>query len=229
MTHRPLIGLTCSASQSGSILLRPNYFEAIYAAGGMPIALARTTDPSALADYAVEMDGFFFTGGVDVDPVLYHEEISADNVEIDHDRDAFELGLFEKIAPMQKPILGVCRGIQLLNVARGGTLYQDIPGHHQSEPGKVLTQHVHVSTGSKLKSIVGVSDMTVNSFHHQAVKAVAPGLIASAMADDGTVEAIEDVTYPFFVGVQWHPEYFWREEAPAAALFRAFVESCNHS
>lgn len=193
----------------------------------MPVALARTADMSLLAEYAVQMDGFFFTGGVDIDPVRYGETVQAENVEIDESRDIFELGLIEKIMPTGKSILGVCRGIQLLNVARGGTLIQDMGGHRQQAPARTLTQNVHINTGSKLKSIIGQSDILVNTFHHQAVKDVAPGLIASAVADDGTVEAIEDVTHPFFVAVQWHPEYCFKEDQASHDLFHAFVQSCR--
>ncbi len=226
--HKPLIGLTASGTGAGTISLRRTYFHAIYEAGGIPVALARTDDPDTIAGYAADFDGFLFTGGVDVDPKHYGEEVTGEGVEIDETRDAFELALFNAIKDSGKPIMGICRGIQSLNVARGGSLYQHIEGHRQSPiPAVERPQHVSVLPGTRLHALVGVEEMGVNSFHHQSVKQPASGLVVSARADDGTIEALEDPTHPFFLAVQWHPEYYHREDATSRNLFLAFIEACK--
>ena len=130
-TKKPLIALAASYQGEMTIALRHTYFNAIYDAGGIPVPLERTTDPAIIARYAADCDGFFFTGGVDIDPKHYGEEITGEGVEIDAVRDAFEFALYEAVKDSGKPILGVCRGIQFLNVARGGTLHQHIDGHRQ--------------------------------------------------------------------------------------------------
>lgn len=225
--HKPLIAMASSYQGEKTIALRQTYFNAIYDAGGIPVPLERTTDPTIIARYAADFDGFFFTGGVDVDPARYGEEITGEGVEIDAARDAFEFALYEAVKDSGKPILGVCRGIQFLNVARGGTLHQHIEGHRQDEPAVEHLQHVTVKEGTRLHGLVGVSEMGVNSFHHQAIKDIAPGLIITAVADDGTVEAMEDPTLPFFLAVQWHPEHYHRVDRTSAVIFKAFINACR--
>ena len=225
--RRPLIAMTCSYQGEKTIALRHTYFNAIYEAGGIPVPLERTTDPAIIAHYAADFDGYFFTGGVDVDPARYGEEITGQGVEIDTVRDAFEFALYEAVKDSGRPILGVCRGIQFLNVARGGTLHQHIDGHRQENPAPEHLQHVTVKEGTRLHELVGVSEMGVNSFHHQALKDVAPGLIVTAMADDGTIEAVEDPNLPFFLAVQWHPEHYHRDDRTSAAIFEAFIQACG--
>ena len=225
--RKPLIALTSSYNGERTIALRHTYFNAIYEAGGIPVPLERTTDPDIIAHYAADFDGFFFTGGVDVEPARYGEEITGEGVEIDTVRDAFEFALYEAVKDSGKPILGVCRGIQFLNVARGGTLHQHIEGHRQTPiPATECPQHVTVKERTRLRALVGVDGMNVNSFHHQAIKDIAPGLIVTAVEDDGTIEAMEDPAHPFFLAVQWHPEYYHRTDRTSAAIFEAFVEAC---
>lgn len=224
---KPLIAMASSYQGDKTIALRQTYFNAIYDAGGIPVPLERTTDPAIIARYAADFDGFFFTGGVDVAPKYYGEEITGQGVEVDEARDAFEFALYEAVKDSGKPILGVCRGIQFLNVARGGTLHQHIEGHRQTPiPAIERPQHVTVKEGTRLHRLVGVTEMNVNSFHHQAIKDIAPGLIVTAVEDDGTVEAMEDPAHPFFLGVQWHPEYYHRFDRTSAAIFEAFVKAC---
>lgn len=225
---KPIIALASSYQGSNTIALRQTYFNAIYDAGGIPVPLERTVDPATIARYAADFDGFFFTGGVDVDPARYGEEITGEGVEIDAARDAFELALYEAVKDSGKPILGVCRGIQVLNVACGGTLHQHIEGHRQTPiPATERPQHVTVTPGTRLHALVGVDEMAVNSFHHQAIKDIAPGLIVTAVEDDGTIEAMEDPSHPFFVGVQWHPEHYHRMDRTSSAIFEAFVDACR--
>ena len=228
MTKRPLIALSSSYRGDNTIALRHTYFNAIYDAGGIPVPLERTTDPAIIARYAADFDGFFFTGGVDVDPARYGESLTGEGVEIDAVRDAFEFALYDAVQDSGKPILGVCRGIQFLNVARGGTLYQHIDGHRQTPiPAVERPQHVTVTPATRLHALVDADGIMVNSFHHQAIKDIAPGLVITAVADDGTVEAMEDPAHPFFLGVQWHPEYYHRDDRTSAAIFEAFVNACQ--
>lgn len=228
MSHKPLIALTSSYRGDNTIALRHTYFGAVYDAGGIPVALERTEDPARIARYVADFDGFLFTGGVDVDPACYGEPITGEGVEIDAARDRFELLLCEAVLRSGKPVLGICRGIQLLNVARGGTLYQHIEGHRQSPvPAVERPQHVTVTPDTRLHALVGTGDIMVNSFHHQAIKDIAPALRVTAVADDGTVEAMEDPAHPFFLGVQWHPEYYHALCRTSKVIFDAFVEAAS--
>jgi putative glutamine amidotransferase len=224
---RPLIGITTSRSSSGKINMSPKYFNAVYDCGGIGVFLARTTDPERLRSYAEEFDGFIFSGGVDVDPAYYGESVAFDSVEIDKERDDFEIALFREVMATRKPILGICRGEQLCNVALGGSLYQHMEGHRQSEGSSVCRQPVRILSGTKLHAIIGKTDVYTNTFHHQAVKAVAPTLVASAYAEDGTVEAVEAIDYPFLLAVQWHPEMFYHENDEAKCIFEAFLAAAE--
>lgn len=227
MNNRPLIAVIPSYSEKRRLQLAPAYLFALGEAGAIGVAVPYTENESTLDDYAALFDGFLFSGGVDVDPVHYGEEKAFDSVEIDGERDRFELALCKKILPTGKPILGICRGIQLLNVACGGTLIQHMEGHRQTEKGNVLPQAVRIDPSSRLSRIAGETAIFTNSFHHQAIKTVAQGLRATAWAEDGTVEAIESDTHPFLFGVQWHPELFYREVPHAQRLFMAFAEACR--
>ncbi len=226
--NRPVIGITSSMSDT-FVRMRRNYFDAIVDAGGIPVFMPHNGGPEDAAKFLEFCDGVLFAGGDDVDPKHYGEEIAFDSVETTPLRDDFELALADLLKKTDKPILGICRGAQLLNVAFGGSLYQHIDGHRQDERGAVNLRTAKVEAGSFLHSIVGEDEIKTNSFHHQAVKAVAPGFIASARADDGTVEAIEpaEKTDRFFLAVQWHPEYLFKHDAPAKKIFGAFVEAAK--
>lgn len=224
---QPLIAIIPSYTQSRRIRIDPAYINAIREAGGLGVVIPYSDDPTVINGYAATFDGFLFSGGVDLDPIYYGEQKEYDSVEIDADRDRFELLLVEAIGTMQKPILGICRGHQLLNVAFGGSLYQHMTGHSQTEARDVLTQKVRVEEGTKLYAITGRHELLTNTFHHQAVKEVAPPFCVTARAQDGTVEAIEHTEHPFLVGVQWHPECFYKDQAHARKLFKAFVEAAK--
>ena len=174
-------------------------------------------------------DGILFAGGDDVDPKYYGEEIKFDNVETTPERDVFELALAELLKNDPRPILGICRGSQLLNVAFGGTLHQHIDGHRQDERGAINLRAAKITEGTLLRELAEADDIKTNSFHHQAVKDVAPGFVVAARADDGTVEAIEPAerTDRFFLAVQWHPEYFYKTDKCAANIFEAFVRAAK--
>lgn len=207
--------------------MNPAYLNAIQDHGGIGVLLAHTDDPEKWNLYRDMFDGFLFAGGVDVDPKYYGEAVAFDSVEIDEQRDTFEFGLFSAVIQTGKPILGICRGEQMLNVAMGGSLYQHIDGHQQTEKSSVCPQRVSVKEGTRLREILGTAGITTNSFHHQAVKEVAPSLIASAYAADGTVEAVESATHPFLLAVQWHPELFYRNSIEAQRLFSAFITAAS--
>ena len=229
--NRPVIGITSSMAENSFIRMRRNYFDAIVDADGIPVFMPHNGGAEDAAKFLEFCDGVLFAGGDDVDPKHYGEEIAFDNVQTTPLRDDFELALADLMKKCNKPILGICRGEQLLNVAFGGSLYQHIDGHRQDESGTQNLRATHVLEGSFLHSIVGETEIGVNSFHHQAVKQIAPGFIVSARADDGTVEAIEPEnqinSVRFFLAVQWHPEYFYRTDAPAAKIFKAFIEAAK--
>lgn len=228
LKKRPLIGIFPSHGDI-RIKLSQHYLDAVYHAGGMGVPLGYTTDPERLAYYVETMDGFLFSGGVDLDPVMYGEEKQFDSVEIDAERDAFEAAAFPLILASGKPILGICRGIQAINVFMGGTLYQHMEGHRQDVPGVNRTQTLRVVEGTYLHALTGKDSIRVNTFHHQNVKELAPGLVAQAVSEDGFIEAIHDPSRKFLFGVQFHPEYYHDQpdDDHSFAIFKAFVEACE--
>ena len=225
--QRPLIGITCSKTAEGKIAMSQNYLNSVWEAGAIGVFLAYTQDPEKLAEYARVFDGFLFGGGDDMDPARYGEVKKFDNVEIDADRDAFELALYEQVKPTGKPILGICRGLQLLNVAEGGTLYQHIDGHRQDTPGTNTEQKTLVYQDSMLYHITESTEIYVNTFHHQNIKALAPTLTADAKSEDGYIEAVHMEGHPFYLAVQWHPEIFRTQSPAMQRLFAAFVNACR--
>ncbi len=228
MKLRPTVAISTSYTKEGYIRMNPSYLDAIWAAGGMPVFVAYSGDEKKLDGYAEEFDGFLFAGGVDLDPKYYGETVQFDSVEICAERDSFELALFNRVIKTGKPVLGICRGIQLLNVAMGGSLYQHIDGHSQKEKGSERTQRVGVVPGTLLADLTrGKPYIYTNTFHHQAVKAAAPALVPAAYSDDGICECVFLPGHKFFLGVQWHPELLFSFDPDAAALFEAFVNACR--
>ena len=224
---RPLIAIT--AGQNGQkIQIDETYYNAIYSCGGIPSALARTDDIGVIRSYAETFDGFLFTGGVDVDPKRYGEEISADNVVVDASRDSFEFLLLSEVLKLGKPILGICRGLQTVNVGLGGSLFQDIRDHRSETPGVVCTHGAKAS--GRLASLVGGSAVKVNSFHHQAAKKVSEKLKIAATSDDGTIEALVGDGFEntgsgeYILLVQWHPERMFPE---SRAIFEDFIKAAE--
>ncbi len=233
MTHvsysrRPLIGV--APSHNGECpTVSQRYLNAVWRAGGLAVILPYTVDQDRISEYAVLFDGFLFSGGVDVNPALYGEEQQFDSVEIDSERDNFEKVLFETVYSAQKPILGICRGIQSINVWMGGTLYQHIENHRQSEGGECRGQAISVMEDSFLHRLCGKNELYVNSFHHQAVKQVAPGLTINAISPDGYIEALHAPDYPFLFCVQFHPEIYnaCEDDDHSKRIFEAFVGACK--
>jgi putative glutamine amidotransferase len=223
---KPVIGVTpCDRID--------DYLESVKLAGGRPIVLRNDQDPQAVLH---EVDGVLLTGGLDVDPSLY-KQAKHPTTEIAPDRDKFEIPLSQEAVKRNIPVLAICRGVQVLNVAEGGTLTQDIPteletplNHAVNQPKTDHTHAIAVTPGSTLANALGAGTSpgtcTVNSRHHQALDHVAPGFIVSATSPDGIVEAIEKPDASFVVGVQWHPENFWRT-GEFKGLFDAFVAAAD--
>ena len=238
MTKSPIIGITLDSEEPGGYsklpwyALRKNYAEAVILAGGIPVLLPHNAD-LAPADLDL-IDGLVLTGGAfDVDPALFGAASRHPTVTVKAERTRFELAIVQGAVARTMPILGICGGQQVLNVALGGTLIQHIPdeiadplAHEQPNPRTEPGHDVAVTPGSLLSKIVGKGSIPVNSAHHQAVKDVAPGCTVDAVAPDGVIEGIEKTDHPFCIGVQWHPEY---HISPAdRAIFDAFIAACRH-
>lgn len=203
--------------------------EAIVKAGGVPVIFP-SVDPEDVTDYLDLFDGVLFLGGDDVDPTFYGEEPYEKLGTTYRKRDLFEIELLKQSVAHGKAIMGICRGLQLINIGLGGTVYQDLSQnptttlkHHQTAPGNMPSHHVSVSQGSRLLKIVGKRPY-VNSRHHQAVKDVAPSLKITARADDQVVEAIESAQSEQILAVQWHPENMYKHHEESKALFADFIE-----
>lgn len=235
--RKPLIGLTpYHDTDNQDIKMRPTYLRALKAAGAIPVVMPLEASKDDLLQLTDELDGFLFAGGPDVHPFLFGEETREGCGNVSKERDQMELTLLPLILALGKPVLGICRGIQVLNIGLGGDIWQDIPSqvkrdfpvaHSQPFYYNMPSHTVTLSDDSLLSSIAGKSELKVNSMHHQAVREVAPGLIATAWSPDQLVEAIEMPGYPFFLGVQWHPEYLWEKDDVALRMFQTFVDACR--
>ena len=229
---KPIIGvMPLWDDEKESIWMLPGYLTGIEQAGGIPVIFPLTTDETELTRLVDKCDGFLFTGGHDVFPGFYHEKPIA-GVVCCEKRDLMEKTVLEKAVAADKPILGICRGIQFINVFFGGTLYQDIPSqfstateHHQRPPYDVPVHDVEIVADSPLYKCLGTTKMPVNSYHHQAIKDLAPGLKAMAFSSDGLVEAVYKPDRRFLWAVQWHPEFCWKTDERGRKIFNAFVKS----
>jgi putative glutamine amidotransferase len=233
----PLIGLTLDHEPGGGwskfpwYAIRENYCEAVRHAGGLPVLLPHQPDAAEL--YLDRLDGLVVTGGgFDVDPALFGAESRHPTVTTKDRRTAFELAATKGALVRNMPVLGICGGQQLLNVAFGGTLIQHIPdeimealAHRQPNPRSEPGHDVQIVAGTLLHRIAGTERLGVNSAHHQAVKDAGPGLIVDAVAPDGVVEGIEDPRRRFCLGIQWHPEFEINEAD--RRIFRAFIAAAS--
>lgn len=210
---KPIIGISVNY-KDGTSRIADAYVQAVVLAGGTPLLVPVTDDEQTLAAAVRQLDGLVLSGGADIDPKYFGEEVMPECGAIDATRDTYDLRLIDYARRYQTPILGICRGMQILNVQMGGTLYQDIYAQNTATllrhdqggtPRTEATHQVTVGQGTKLEEITAAKTLSVNSFHHQAVKDVAPTLCASAHSTDGLCEAVESPDYPI-VGVQWHPE-----------------------
>lgn len=228
----PLIGITSGTEPvlPGFYILRHDYVRSVELAGGVPVVLApagAALHPALLS----KLDGLVLTGGIDVTPRLYGEEARPTVTDTSAERDEFEVKLVLEALAHDVPILAICRGMQLLNVAVGGTLVQDIRTEVGStvrhddfaRPRTDLAHAVSVVPGTRLHEILGRDAVEVNSLHHQAVARLASPLVVAAFAPDGLVEAVELPARRFVLGVQWHPEAFWKTPDRFGPLFAALV------
>ena len=217
----PLVGISCSRSSYGGTELPATYTEAISRAGGVPLVIPTVHDEAQAAAVLDAIDGIVFSGGEDVNPAWYGEEVLNETVEIDSLRDRSDSLLARAALASGKPVLAICRGSQLMNVILGGSLYQDLP----SQKGLVhsgVTHKIGLSGDSALSRIYGPDSLEVNSFHHQAVKDPAPSIRITARSADGVVEAWET---PQIIAVQFHPEKMLAAgDDDWLALFQAFVD-----
>ena len=234
---RPIIGLTLDHEPEGGwstfpwYAIRENYCAAVRRAGGLPLLLPH--EPDLAEAYLDAIDGLIVTGGgFDIDPALFGAAIRHPSVTTKDRRTAFELAAAKGALARDMPLLGICGGQQLLNVALGGTLIQHIPDevpgalpHRQPNPRNEPGHLVRIVAGTLLHRIAGADVFAVNSAHHQSVKEVGPGLVVDAVAEDGVIEGIEDAHRRFCIGVQWHPEFELSDGD--RRIFRALVAAAS--
>lgn len=233
---KPFIGITCSwDEEKGRYFLPEAYAGAVAAGGGIPLPLAYTCDDSSLKRIVETVNGLILSGGVDVDPLYFGEDPIPAGGEVSPLRDQFELMLAREALSSNIPVLGICRGMQVLNIAAGGDVYQDITSqlgggiikHCQQAPRWHPTHEIEVRRGTLLATITGADRLRVNSFHHQALRKLAPGFTVSASSADGVIEAVESQNYLFAMGLQCHPECLWKSNPLFLALFEKLVEAAR--
>lgn len=226
----PKIGIiVCGFAGDRQFITNP-YIQSVRYSKGLPLVLPVVRSDRILKEYVHLCDGFLFCGGGDITPLLFGEEPCPGNSTTDVTVDLFQIRLMKQILQSRKPVLAICRGMQIMNVARGGTIWQDLslaPGHPLDHMQKTasrseISHRIRTEHGSLIRQYLGPR-FAVNSFHHQAVNTPGTDIHISACALDGTVEAVELEKYPFGIGVQWHPECMYRTSPETRMLFREFV------
>lgn len=236
--RRPVIGVTPLVDeQRESYWMLPGYFEGVLEAGGVPVMLPLTDEVEVLERALSACDGLLIAGGQDVAPEVYGEaapEAVALVGETCPERDRMEAALLPLALERDLPVLGICRGIQVINALLGGTLWQDLPAqrpsgveHHGAPPYDVPVHTVEVAAGTPLAEAIGSGEHAVNNYHHQAVRELAPGLEVMAVSPDGLVEALWRPASAFLWAVQWHPEFAHRVDEASRQIFSAFVEAAR--
>jgi putative glutamine amidotransferase len=241
---QPIIGVTSDfnagekdrpGGREPTYFLRARYVQAIEAAGGLPLILPITSHKKGIAKLLDLVDGLLITGsGPDLNPSLYKETKRYRFKVMSRERTGFELALAKAAWEREIPTLGICGGMQLLTVAAGGSLYQDLPAQlktlikHQQQAYATEPSHwVEVEPGTKLRKIVNAPKIRVNSSHHQGVKSVPADLMINARAEDGVIEGIEAPDHPFLVGVQWHPEFLYTSDRISRKLFATLLAAAG--
>lgn len=220
-------------------IFRKAYIDRLEAAGAMVFFIPQVTEEveETMQRCVDRCDGILFPGGGDIHPSYFNEEMKEWSQQPNEVRDHMEEILYRKVINQQKPVLGVCRGVQTMNVFEGGSLYQDMweecsvffPEHNNSARKEEKVHRVKLKKGSLLHQIYGADSIGVNSMHHQAIKVTASSLRTVARSFDGAIEAIEKPDYPFYIGVQWHPEHLGVKYPEHQKIFRAFVNACKSS
>ncbi|MGD0308680.1 MAG: gamma-glutamyl-gamma-aminobutyrate hydrolase family protein [Acidobacteriota bacterium] len=238
---KPLIGISCSLKQDDPVcddgrkfdFVKQEYYRSVEANGGIPVLLPNVEQEATLLDFLSRIDGLLITGGEDVDPSWYGEENRFAGSMIHPRRDRVEIFLARKARERCLPVFGICRGVQVMNVAYGGSLHQDLslrPGTGEHKVGRAyvyLDHPVKVLADTRIAQLAGREIVQVNSSHHQILNRIAPGFTVSATALDGVVEAIERFdSGEYLLGVQWHPE-MTSDDALSAAIFRDFILSAS--
>ncbi|MDH5559807.1 MAG: gamma-glutamyl-gamma-aminobutyrate hydrolase family protein [Deltaproteobacteria bacterium] len=228
---RPLIGITSyGRNDQHSFPLPAAYIDSIRSAGGIPLIIA----PGEKHFRAIVsiLDGLIFSGGGDLDPRLYQGQAHESLYMVDDERDQSELGLIELFIKTHKPLFCICRGMQLLNLMRGGNLYEHLPDHfgdrvsHRLPPREPVCHDVRIDPSSKLAEVLATTKTAPASWHHQGVRDLGADLTAVAWAEDQVIEAIESENHPWLIGVQWHPELTFENDPVQRNLFRRFVDAC---
>ncbi len=240
MNNKPLIGCTTYRKTSGQAPpielfgLMPAYIEAIRMAGGLPVMIPLGLTETELSAIFARVDGLLIPGGGDIEPQQYHGRHHVTMYGIDPDRDRVELYLVRQAAAWQKPMLAICRGLQITNVALGGTLWEDVKlfmpdaithDYNQIHPRNHLAHTVNVQPDSLLSQQIGRTETWVNSLHHQGIRRLAAELRATATAPDGLIEGVELPGHPYAVGVQWHPENLVGNDPAMSGLFTGLVRA----
>ena len=231
---KPVVGLIpLYDDEKDSCWMLPGYMRVLEHCGALPMMLPFTTDKGELSQAYGLCDGLLFTGGHDVDPHVYGEKPGPECGTPCRTRDVMEGFLLEKAISDDKPVLGICRGIQFINAYLGGTLYQDLPTehpsaveHHMAPPYDRPVHRVSVLENTRLAGIIGEGVHEVNSYHHQAIRTLAGSVNAMAVSEDGLVEAVEVAGSRFIMAVQWHPEFSYQTSGDSVRLVQAFADAC---
>ena len=233
---RPVVGvMPLWDAQKDSLWMLPGYLDGLRQAGALPVILPLTEAPEELSQLLALCDGLLLTGGHDVSPELYGEAPLEGVISCCPLRDEMDRYVLRLAMDRGMPVLGICRGLQLINAVLGGTLWQDLhsqhPGavcHKQQPPYDIASHPVQIKPETPLAKCLGAGRLLVNSCHHQGIKATAPGLEVMAAAPDGLSEAVFLPDYPFLWAVQWHPEFLWQRDAASQQIFHAFAASMEH-
>lgn len=231
---KPIIGILTDIDSDKNVSMPNSYVQVIERAGGLPIIIPYVNDKENVKKYVELCDGILFSGGADVCPAHYGEEARDVCGATEPQRDETELAFFDAVYGTKKPILGVCRGSQFLNVALGGTLYQDLDTdapssvvHRQKEKMFDCYHSVKIIEGSFLSKLLNKDTICVNSFHHQAIKKLGDGLVPAALAEDGIIEAISLDGEQYLRAYQWHPERIDDESEDSKKIFEDFIKACK--
>lgn len=232
---KPVVGvMPLYDDEKKSYWMLPGYLDGLHAAGLIPLVLPPVASEEELSTILPNFDGFLFTGGHDIAPALYSEERRPECDVINQDRDALESRVYCYAYDYNVPVLGICRGVQFINVMQGGTLYQDLPtqfdspiNHHMNKPYDSACHEVVVQENTPLADAIGAGTFGVNSMHHQAVRTLGTDLAVMAVSEDGLTEGIYVPDKRFIWGVQWHPEYDYQTNDASRKIFSAFADACR--